>query len=460
MIRKIGYIAAREFLATVLNKRFLIGLLIMPFIGLVFALVAPRIMNSQSPQVSGVVAIIDPSGVVADRLRVELDPVARQERRAANTQRAVSAVAPALESAVEAAAAAEVARSRGPLLSLVELPPETDIEREKNLLIADPVEGEADPEGPLALIRIHPDAVVRTEGEPEFGSYDLFVSADLDDSTEGVIIDALRQSLIDARLTASSLDRATVEATMRVREPASVIVAAGGEQRSQREFTRALPFVMGILLFLGILVGAQGLMTSTIEEKSSRVIEVLLAAVSPFELMAGKLLGQLGVGLVMMSIYVGVGIVALLQFAMLGLLDPMLLVYFFVFFLISYLLYGALLSAIGAAVDQMADAQSLLGPVMVMLFVPYMLSPMIGHTPNSTFSVAASFIPPINTFAMMSRLASDSPPPTWQVWLSVLIGLLAAAGAVWFAAKIFKIGLLMHGKAPSLATLVRWARMA
>ena len=99
-------------------------------------------------------------------------------------------------------------------------------------------------------------------------------------------------------------------------------------------------------------------------------------------------------------------------------------------------------------------------PVVLTLLLPYILSPMIGRNPNSTFSVALSFIPPINTFAMMSRLASDAPPPAWQVWLTVLIGLLAAAAAVWFAAKIFKIGLLLHGKAPNVATLIRWARMA
>jgi ABC-2 type transport system permease protein len=138
----------------------------------------------------------------------------------------------------------------------------------------------------------------------------------------------------------------------------------------------------------------------------------------------------------------------------------MLVVYLFVFFLLSYLLFGALMSAIGAAVSQMADAQSLMGPVMLFLLAPYVLTPIIGRAPNSTFAVAMSFIPPVNTFAMMARLASDTPPPTWHVLLTIVVGLAAAAIAVWFAAKIFKIGLLMHGKPPSFATLVRWARMA
>jgi ABC-2 type transport system permease protein len=176
--------------------------------------------------------------------------------------------------------------------------------------------------------------------------------------------------------------------------------------------------------------------------------------------MWGKLIGQLGVGLLVLAIYIGVCMLALFQFAMIGLLDPVLIIWLFAFFLVTYLVFGAMMLTIGAAVSQMADAQSLLGPVMLLLMTPYILSPIIGQAPNSAFSVAVSFIPPVNTFAMMARLASVSPPPVWQALLSLLVGLAAAAGAVWFAAKVFRIGLLMHGKPPNFATLVRWARQA
>ena len=225
-------------------------------------------------------------------------------------------------------------------------------------------------------------------------------------------------------------------------------------------FLGMLPLALGVLLFVGIMVGGQGLMTSTIEEKSSRVVEVVLASVSPFELMAGKLVAQLGVGLISMGVYVGLGFLALFQFAMFGLVDPVLVVYLVVFYVLSYLVFGAVMMAIGAAVNEVNEAQSLFGPVMLVLMVPYMLSPIIGRAPNSTFATIASFLPPINTFVMMSRLASDAPPPVWQVLLTIAIGLAAAYATVWFAAKVFRIGLLMHGKPPNLATLVRWARAA
>lgn len=247
---------------------------------------------------------------------------------------------------------------------------------------------------------------------------------------------------------------------MRIVEPAVSVVTPAGEQPTRSGFARMLPFICGILLFIGIMSGGPALMTSTVEEKSSRVIEVLLAAVSPIELMAGKLLGMVGVGLTVMAVYLGLGVLALGEFSLAGMLDPILIVYLIVFYLLAYMVYGGLMIAIGASVNQVAEAQSLMGPVMLLLMAPYVLVPLIGLAPNSALSVALSFIPPINSFAILARLASATPPPLWQVLGSILAGLAGAAAAVWFAAKIFRIGLLMHGKPPNFATLVRWARMA
>jgi ABC-2 type transport system permease protein len=451
---KIALIAKREFIATVGNKGFVIGLLIMPAIIAVAAFIGPRLMNASSPQVRGAIAVIDRTGRVAGQLREVMTPAAIEARRLDTARRALAQAAPGTGQAVTDQ---NIQRLGGtvPDLRVVERPAESEVAREKDVLIP-----KGDDERNLALIVVHGDAVSRAPGQPEYGAYDLYVAPTLDAATESVIHDGVRQALVNARLDAGSLDRGVIEAAMQVSRPQTVIVTAAGEQASQRGFTRALPFILGILMFIGVMIGGQTLMTSTVEEKSSRVVEVLLATVSPFELMAGKLLGQLAVGMVAMAIYVGMGLFVLYSFAMLGLIDPMLVVYLTVFFLITYLVFGALMTAIGASVNQMADAQSLMGPVMMLLVLPYILSPMIGRAPNSTFSVVMSFLPPFNTFVMMSRLASDSPPPAWQVWLTVGIGIGAAYAAIWFAAKVFKIGLLMHGKPPNFATLIRWAREA
>jgi ABC-2 type transport system permease protein len=447
MISKTLLVAKREFLTTVKSKGFLIGLFIMPLLMLVLVFLAPRILASRSPQIKGDVAVVDPTGNVFAPLRTALDPVTIARRNAEGRRRTVEQVAPGW-----GGAAAQSDGPQVPLLNLQEISAKTEKDRSDWLAL------QSKETRHLAVVTVHPDAVQR-EGA-EFGGYDLYVAAGLDDATEGVIHEGLRQALVSARLKQSGLDPASVETSMRVTRPNTVVVAANGQQQERRGFNRALPFIMGILLFMGVMMGGQTLMTSTIEEKSSRVVEVLLAAVSPLELMWGKLIGQLGIGLLMMSVYVGLGMLALFQFAMIGLLDPMLVVYLLLFFLISYLVYGSIMMAIGAAVNQMADAQSLMGPVMMLLVAPYVLTPFIGQAPNSAFSTVVSFVPPVNSFAMLARLASSSPPPVWQVLLSMLVGIGAAAMAVWFASKIFKIGLLMHGKPPSFATLIRWARMA
>ena len=458
MIRRIGLIAAREFVTTVGNKRFLFGLLVMPAMIAIAGLVGPRIINARSPQIRGTVAVIDPTGQVLPDLRVALDPAIIAARRAENARRAVAQIAPGAAQAAASAAGSSTALAPIPALRVIERPPDSALEDAKTWLLAGAAENPDDRR--LAVVAVNADAARRPEGKPDFGGYDLYVSSALDDNTEGIHHDALRQSLVSARVKAGNLDLPAFEATMRVDRPNSIIVAASGAQNRRTGLTRALPFIMVVLLFIGIMMGGQTLMTSTIEEKSSRVVEVLLAAVSPLELMAGKLFGQLGVGLLVMAIYVGLGLLALFQFAMLGLIDPPVVMYFFVFYLLSYLLFGALMSAIGAAVNQIADAQSLMGPVMLTLVTPYVLAPIISRAPNSTFAVAMSFVPPFNAFAIMARLTSYAPPPAWQVMLSIVASLAAAAAAIWFAGKVFKIGLLMHGKPPNFATLVRWARMA
>jgi ABC-type Na+ efflux pump permease subunit len=453
-MNKIWLIAQRDFLTTISNKGFLFGLFILPLMIGAALFFGPRLLSAaRSPQVVGRVAVMDPTGQVLPELRSTLSTSAIKTRQEENAKRTLAEVPEANRAMAERGIRATMGTV--PNLTIDERPATADVAVEKQALSS------TDPAArPLALLVIHRDAVQRADPAGEFGGYDLYASRALDGATETVIYQSLSEALIHLRLGAAKLDQPQVDAMTRVRRPTSTIVTAAGEQRSQRQFMQFLPFMVGLFIFVGVITSGQTLMTSTVEEKSSRVVEVLLAAVSPFQLMAGKLLGQSAVGLLAMSIYLGLGLLALYSFAMFGIIDPMLIVYFLLFYLITNLVFSALMISIGAAVNQIQEAQSLMGPVMLLLLVPYMMSPMIGQAPNSTLAVVVSFIPPMNTIGMMTRMASDSPPPAWQVWLTLLVGLGAACAAVWFAAKIFKVGLLMHGRPPSIATLIRWARQA
>ena len=221
-----------------------------------------------------------------------------------------------------------------------------------------------------------------------------------------------------------------------------------------------MAIAFGLLLFMGAMGGGGQLLTTMVEEKSTRVVEVLLSAVSPMELMTGKLLGQMAASLLGMCVYLAMGLSMLSVFALLGMLNVSLIFYLLLFFVITYLVMGSLMMAVGAAVNDMKEAQGLLAPLTILFVLPWILWLPISANPNSALSVSMSFLPPVNTFAMLLRMASSAPPPLWQVWLSIAIGVASVFCALWVAAKVFRIGLLMHGKPPNFATLLRWIRAA
>jgi ABC-2 type transport system permease protein len=450
-LNRVGLVAARDYRATITSRGFLIGLLVMPVLLVIFVVVIPRVLTSHSPQVVGEVMVIDPTGKVAAQLQQTVTPTDIELRRsmeigqnpaapqARSTTRSTASVGPTI-----------------PKVSLVPLPGDADVSTHKTWLIQP---RDATPQH-LAILVVRPDAVVRRPDSAAYGNFDLYTSARIDDNTETTLRDSIRAALIAARLRSIGQDPASIATAQQVTQPESVVVSAAGERSGSRGVARFLPLACGVLIFIGVIMGGQALMTSTVEEKSNRVIEVLLAAVSPLELMLGKLLGQLGLGLTLTAVYVAMSVFSLAQYSLAGLLDPMLIVYVFTFYIVTFLVFGSLMLIIGSAVNQMAEAQSFMGPLTILLVGSYSLTPIIGQAPNSSFSVAMSFIPPVNTFAMIARVASSAPPPAWEVWTTLLISCVTSALVVWFAAKVFKIALLMHGKPPSIATLFQWARMA
>lgn len=449
-IKRIGLVARRDFLVTVSSKGFLIGVAVMPLLMLLMIWLIPRLITHRGPQVMVEVALIDHSGAVAGSLRRELDPQTIAAARAAQSREISEQLGPAGEQVAAVALQPSV-----PAFQVKELSQDATLDSEKAWLTDEKI-GKYQRR---ALVTV-PLAAVDPGSDRPFETYELHAPKNLPQDAESILHGAVRQALVAERLRAKGVDPAVVRGATRVASVSTSLVAVDGKQQGAQGLNRALPFIMGFLLFMGVMMGGQGLMMSTVEEKSSRVVEVLLAAVSPLELMWGKLLGQLGVTLVTMSVYVGLGVLALLQFAMAGLVDPLLLLFLMLFFLTAYLVYGALMQTIGAAVNQIADAQSLQTPVILLLVLPYMLAGFIGAQPDAPFAVITSFIPPVNAFAMMARLASTSPPPMWQVLLSLTASIVAACVTVWFAAKVFRVGLLMHGKPPSLLTLFKWARMS
>ncbi len=456
-MKRILQIAQRDFIAVAMTKGFIIGLLIFPLILVLSGTLLPRLFLDTGYQVEGRYAIIDPTQLVQPELSLALDPDTIAERRLERRRGALEELPDMVRDVAQIETEQDLLELLGPLpnVRLVELSPDADVEAEKAWL-----NGETDGLGHTALILIHDDAVQAQGAEGEYGSYDLFVVPNLDDRDLGFIHNSVREAIITARVARQSLDRDAIEAVLQVSRPAATTVSQDGEQRAIPELNALLPVAFLLLLVMGIMTGGGTMLTSMIEEKSSRVVEVLLSAVSPMELMAGKLLGGVAISLVTMVLYLGAGLVALVSFSMFGLLDPWLILYLMIFFLIGFFVIGSLMLAVGGAVNEVSEAQQLQMPLMLVVMAPWLLWPVISRDPNSTLAIVASFLPPINPFGMVLRMASTQPPPTWQLWLSIGVGAASVVGAVWVAAKVFRIGLLMHGKPPNLMTLLRWVRMS
>ena len=452
-MKKVLLVARRDFLATVTTKGFIITVLLPPTIYLTVILLFPRLINNRMPSVSGQVVVIDQTGQVADDIRTYLSRDAIAERRAASFSRSIESTPVRNRTGSPGSAALEdAAVGEIPDLHVVESPASA-LEEEKNLL-----KPRAGGSRRLAVLVIDPDAVRPVADR--FGDYDLFVRTNLDNRIQNEIRTAAREAIVNARVKTAGFDRHQIDALTTVERGPSITMTETGESATSNMFNGVLPMGFALLLMLSVMSSGQYLLTTTIEEKSSRTMEVILSAVSPLELLTGKILGQMAVGLTILLTYSSMGILGLISMAMFGLLDLSLVIYLFIFFLITYVVMGSLMAAVGSAVNELREAQSLMTPVTLLMTVPWLFWYPISRDPNSAFATVVSFLPPMNAFAMLLRMTSTAPPPMWQVWLSIAIGIAAAGCALWFASRVFKIGLLMHGRPPNFATLVKWARQA
>jgi ABC-2 type transport system permease protein len=217
-----------------------------------------------------------------------------------------------------------------------------------------------------------------------------------------------------------------------------------------------VPALLMFIMFFVIMTSAPQLLNSVIEEKMSKISEVLLGSVSPFELMAGKLLGNTAIALVTATLYIG-GAYAVAAYHGYGdVVSPALLVGLGGFLVLAIMLYGSLYMAVGAACNELKDAQTLMMPVMLLSMFPIFVWTAVLQNPSSALSVGMSLFPPASPFLMLMRLALRPAPPAWQVALAVLLTSATAIFCVWSAGKIFRIGLLMQGKAPNFRELARW----
>ena len=222
-----------------------------------------------------------------------------------------------------------------------------------------------------------------------------------------------------------------------------------------------MPFAFGLLLGLTIVIGGQYLLQGVNEEKESRILESMLCTVTPEELLAGKLIGLGSAGLTLVVSWLVIGAVAAgpAAAAVQASVRPSLLIVMIAYFMLGYLFYGSLMTGIGAIASNMREAQQFSVWFTFMLFVPFYLLPTLIGNPNSPLALTLSLLPPTAPVSSMLRLAAPgSAVPGWQVAAS--LGILGGAALIvlWISARVFRVGMLLYGKTPTLPEIVRLVR--
>ncbi len=272
-----------------------------------------------------------------------------------------------------------------------------------------------------------------------------------------VIESDLKDILIADRVDHLQLPESTIDALFFDLDIALYAVGSGEERETEELVADFIaPFLFMFLLFLGIFTGGQLLLRAVLEERSSRVIEVLLSTVSYNDLMGGKILGLGLLGLTQSAIYLTVGILAGSYFD-LSILTPTIGLLYFVYFILGYLFYAGIYIGVGALFDSEQEAQQAIQIITFIAIIPMVLWSLVIENPNSALVNFLSYIPPVTPFFMMIKIAVDE-TTVIQVASTILLMLLSVYGSIRLAAKIFRTGILLYGKRITLPEILRWIK--
>ncbi len=277
----------------------------------------------------------------------------------------------------------------------------------------------------------------------------------------------------EARLIEAGVDNTTLGILDSEVQFEGIRLTEEGEGADSTELLSVIGYVMAMIIYICVFLYGSMVMRSVIEEKTSRIIEIVVSSVRPFQLMLGKVLGVGAVGLTQILIWsaglfvlvsvvtTSTGAHAPTDLSELDLPDVpfSFFVYFVLFFLGGYLLYASLFATIGSVVEQESDAQRFMLPIALPIVMSLLLLGGIIKSPNSTLSIVASYIPLFSPILMPVR-GIVAPLAFWEMPLALVILFATFGATIWVCARIYRIGILMYGKRPGFSDIIRWARMA
>ncbi len=423
---KILKVAQREYIETVKTKTFLLGILMTPaIIGIVIFISSRTSRSITGPRPPRKVVVADLTRELTDEIKASFD-----QYNTSNPQRQI-------------------------LLQELYTDENSD-KRAKNEVR----NGQLD-----AYIVLDEDSVEGTGKIRSFTRGAKMAELDLTSTVGNLLNDAVVNRR--CKLRDVSLELLT-ELRRRVEVERVDIGSATQEKRVKEgeQFAKAMvSFFFMFLMFMGIFGMGQHMLTSVIEEKNSRVIEVLLSAVSPFELMAGKIIGLAGISLTVIALWaaaaIGTAYYGAAHWWGMGIDLPMeILPYFVIYFVLGFLLFSSILAGIGSVCNTIKEAQSLMMPISFMFILPMIAWFNLAQSPDGPLARVLSMLPPLTPIVMILRLASSPDLSFLEVLASIILLAVFVPAVMWVAAKVFRTGILMYGKRPGLREVMRWLRQS
>jgi len=218
-----------------------------------------------------------------------------------------------------------------------------------------------------------------------------------------------------------------------------------------------VPYFMVLLMFMLVMMSAIPLLSAVMEEKMEKIAEVLLASITPFQFMMGKILGSISVSLTIATIYVIGAIITLNQIGSGDMLPYHVLPWFFTFLVLFVIMTGSVMAALGSACNDNKDAQNLQFPAMLPVILPLFILMPLMQNPVSGLSTWLSLFPPFTPTLMLARLASPVTIPLWQPYTGLALVILFTVFSVWVGGRIFRTGILLQGQKPTFANLIKYA---
>ncbi len=433
-MNKILAVIRREFIERVRTKAFIIGTLLVPVLFTVMA-VLPELLSRQESRTRGIVILDAVSGDLGRRIEAAL---AAQRFGPESLPRYAVRVIPA------GGRAAVLQDSLVPLIGRREA-------------------GPAPPDGILILT----DSAVMT------GKLSYLGSDVTSFRNRNVLERTLEPLLRDERLTRLHADSVLkLAANVRLNLDTKKITE-GRLTGESGETSFLLAYVVDMFMYISLLLYGVQIMGSVIEEKSSKIVEVLISSLSPFELLLGKVVGVGAVGLLQLGIWSGTGFYVSSMIAgrnatavgpeaveaafSMPAIGPDLVVVILVFFLLGFFLYSGLYAAIGSMCSTQQEAQQTATPVTMTIVIGMISMFSLINEPSGTLARTLSFIPFFTPLVVPVRYAV-TPLPLSEVLLAVAVMLLGILGVVWVGARVYRVGILSYGKKPNLRELWRWVR--